>query len=167
MTDEKRVYLVRHAIAADRGEAFPDDGKRPLTEKGITRFRQVVAGLTELDVEIDVVLTSPLVRARQTADLLATGLRSSPRVVETVALAPGASYQSVLDELAMLSDQDAIALVGHEPGIGQLAARLIGTRHPLEFKKGGVCRIDLNALPPVAPGRLAWFATPRILRGLG
>ena len=167
MTDEKRLYLVRHAIAAERGEAFPDDGKRPLTEKGIERFREIVAGLTELDVEIDVVLTSPLVRARQTADLLATGLRSSPRLVETRALAPGASYQALLDELAVLSDQEAIALVGHEPGLGQLAGRLIGTRHPLPFKKGGVCRIDLDGLPPAGPGRLVWFATPRMLRGIG
>jgi len=167
MTDEKRVYLVRHAIAAERGEAFPDDRKRPLTEKGITRFRQIVAGLTELDVEIDVVLTSPFVRARQTADILVNGLRSSPRVVETVALAPGASYQSILDELSVVSDQESIALVGHEPGIGELAGRLIGSRHPVPFKKGAVCRIDLDGLPPAGPGRLIWFATPRILRGLG
>ena len=57
-----------------------------------------------------------------------------------------------------------IALVGHEPGIGELAARLIGLRHPIEFKKGAVCRIDVDALPPTAPGALRWLLPPKVLR---
>ena len=57
-----------------------------------------------------------------------------------------------------------IALVGHEPGIGELAARLIGSRHPIPFKKGAICRIDVEGLPPTGPGDLRWFLTPRILQ---
>ncbi|HET9361040.1 MAG TPA: phosphoglycerate mutase family protein, partial [Vicinamibacterales bacterium] len=68
------LYLVRHAIAAERGEAWPDDDTRPLTERGIARFKEGVAGLGRLDAVIDEILTSPLVRARQTADLLSAGL---------------------------------------------------------------------------------------------
>ncbi len=65
------LYVVRHAIAAERGADWPDDDKRPLTEKGIARFKDGVAGLTWLDVVLDEIFTSPLVRAKQTADLLA------------------------------------------------------------------------------------------------
>ena len=56
------------------------------------------------------------------------------------------------------------ALVGHEPDIGQLASKLLGMRRAIEFRKGAVCRIDVDGLPPGGPGRLAWFATPRMLR---
>ena len=58
-------------------------------------------------------------------------------------------------------------MVGHEPCLGELAARLLGMRKPLEFKKGAICRIDVTALPPTGPGRLRWFLTPRILRTMG
>ena len=57
-----------------------------------------------------------------------------------------------------------IALVGHEPGVGELAARLLGMRHAMEFKKGAVCRIDVEALPPKGPGALRWFLTPKLLK---
>jgi len=138
-----------------------------LTSKGIDRFREVVKALIDLDVEIDQVLTSPLVRARQTADVLAELLPARPPVIETDTLAPGASFRSVVDMLAAYSRYARLALVGHEPGIGELAGRLIGARSPLPFKKGAVCRIDVDALPPAGPGRLIWFATPKMLRKLG
>src|SRR6185312_14278705 len=83
------LYLVRHGRAAERGEEWPDDTKRHLTPQGIDRFREVVRGLSMLGVTIDVVLTSPLVRARQTSDLLAGGLRPHPTVQVTAVLAPG------------------------------------------------------------------------------
>ena len=60
-----------------------------------------------------------------------------------------------------------IALVGHEPNIGELAARLIGSRTPIEFKKGAICRIDFEVFPPKGSGQLRWFVTPRMLRKIG
>ncbi len=84
------LYLVRHAIAAERGEDWPDDDKRPLTERGIARFKEAVSGLEALDAEIDEVFTSPLVRAKQTADLLAAGAQGKPSVKILDALSPGA-----------------------------------------------------------------------------
>ncbi len=68
--------------------------------------------------------------------------------------------------MAEFSRCSSVALVGHEPDIGQLAARLLGLRHPLAFKKGGVCRIDMETLPPAGPGELRWFVPPRILARL-
>ena len=161
------LYLVRHAIAADRGDEWPDDTKRPLTERGIGRFRECVRGLRRLDAEIDEIFTSPLVRARQTADLLAAGVEGKPAVKILEALAPGHTSTAVMSALARAAKRRRIALVGHEPEMGELAAHLIGASRPLRFKKGGVCRIDVEGLTSRHAGSLAWFVTPKVLRGLG
>jgi phosphohistidine phosphatase len=166
MADPVELYLVRHAIAAERGDAWPDDSKRPLTSRGIARFRKEVDGLVALKVRLDLVLTSPLVRAKQTAEILSERLSSHPPIATADALAPGGAYASLLDELARHARRSRIALVGHEPGIGEFAGRLAGTRTAFEFKKGAVCCIDVDALPPARPGRLRWFATPGMLRAL-
>jgi phosphohistidine phosphatase len=164
VADQVELYLVRHGVAVERGEAYPEDGKRPLTQRGIERVKQAAEGLIALDVDLDVIVTSPLVRARQTAEILAAAFSSHPPVISSGGLAPGAGRNAILDELAERAQHGRIALVGHEPDMGELAARLIGARTPLEFKKGAVCRIDVQALPPAGPGRLRWFATPRMLR---
>ncbi len=163
MADGYTLYIVRHAIAEERGDAYPDDTQRPLSRKGVAKFRKVVAGLANLGVSVDHILTSPLVRARQTADLLGEHLRGHASIAEIDALTPGGTFQALTRELQACTQFASIALVGHEPSIGELAARLIGLRAPLEFKKGGVCRVDLEALPPTGPGHLRWFATPKML----
>jgi phosphohistidine phosphatase len=161
------LYIVRHAIAAERGEDWPDDDKRPLTEKGIVRFKDGVTGLKWLEVTLDEIFTSALVRAKQTADLLAAGVDGKPSVKVLEALAPGQSPEEVMKQLARAAKRRRIALVGHEPGLGELAAHLIGAKRPLEFRKGGVCRIDLQGLTEKRPGVLIWFVTPKMLRHLG
>lgn len=160
------LYLVRHAIAAERGDKWPDDTKRPLTHRGRARMREAVRGLQALGVKIELVLTSPLVRARQTAEILVEGLESSPDLEEADALAPEHRPADVVSALATRVRCGALALVGHEPGLGELAAWLIGAKEPIEFRKGGVCLIDSPGLPPGRPGKLIWFATPRMLRAL-
>lgn len=161
------LYLVRHAIAAERGEDWPDDDQRPLTERGIVRFQEAVSGLESLGVELDEVFTSPLVRAKQTADLLAAGVKGKPSVKILDTLSPGHNPSSVLAQLAKVARRQRIALVGHEPGLGELAAHLIGAGRALPFKKGGICRIDVESLTSRRAGALAWFVPPRVLRKLG
>jgi phosphohistidine phosphatase len=161
------LYLIRHGVAAERGENYPDDTKRPLTQRGIQRLQREGKALVALDVAFDVILTSPLVRTRQTADTLADAFRARPQIVNADSLAPGGSHSAIIDDLAKHARKKRIAVVGHEPGIGELAARLIGLRRPIEFKKGTVCRIDVKSLPPVGPAQLRWLLTPRILRKLG
>jgi phosphohistidine phosphatase len=160
------LYLIRHGIAEERGDAWPDDTKRPLTERGIARLKKEARGLARLGVTFDVMLTSALVRARQTADAVAGAFDPRPPIVTVESLAPGGTYQAVLADLGKQSRRSRIALVGHEPGLGELAARLIGSRHPIELKKGAVCRIDFDTLPPAGPGALRWLVTPKILRGV-
>jgi phosphohistidine phosphatase len=160
------LYLIRHAVAEERGDEWPDDAKRPLSDDGASRMRKAARGLDRLGVTLDVVVTSPLVRAKQTAELVAEAMNPRPPIVTAESLAPGGTYQEVVTDLEKQSRRTRIAIVGHEPGIGEFAARLIGSRHSIEFKKGAVCQIDVDALPPSGPGDLRWLLTPKILRSI-
>ena len=160
------LYLIRHGIAEDRGDAWPDDTKRPLTEDGMSRMRKAARGLVRLGVTFDVVLTSPLVRARQTAEIVAGGIAPRPTLVNIDSLAPDGGYAALIADLEKHARKPRIALVGHEPDIGELAARLVGSRRSIEFKKGAICRIDVDEIPPNGPGQLRWFVTPKILVSL-
>jgi phosphohistidine phosphatase len=161
------LYLIRHGVAAPRGDEFPDDSKRPLTSGGIARLRKEAKALDELNVGFDHIITSPLLRTRQTADVFAETMKSKPSVSNSDALAPAGTPTAVFQELGKHMRKGRIALVGHEPNIGELAARLIGSRTPLEFKKGAICRIDFEVFPPKGTGQLRWFVTPRMLREIG
>ena len=161
------LYLVRHAIAAERGPDYPDDSKRPLTTAGISRFRKEAKALGALDVEIELIISSPLTRAKQTAEIVAQALPTKPALTLSDSLAPAGTPAAVFQELAKHMRKGKIALVGHEPNIGELAARLIGSRTPIEFKKGAICRIDFEVFPPKGSGQLRWLVTPRMLRKIG
>ena len=166
-TERFELYLIRHGVAAERGDAYPDDTKRPLTNEGIQKLRKEARALLALDVSFDVILTSPLVRTRQTAETIAAIFKNAPPIVNVQALAPGGTHTAIIDELSKQHRRHRIAIVGHEPGIGELASRLVGLRRPLEFKKGAICRIDVAALPPAGPGDLRWLIPPKILRKIG
>lgn len=160
------LYLVRHAIAADRGPEYPDDSQRPLTSRGVARFRKVARAFASLDLGVELVLTSPFERARHTANILAEELSGHPKVVETGALTPEAGFADLVGELGAHAGRTAIALVGHEPTISEFGVRLVGAKGGLEFKKGAIARIDVGNLPPSHPGRLVWLVPPRILANL-
>lgn len=166
MPGSYELYFIRHGIAEERGDQWPDDAKRPLSAEGTSRLRKSARGLANLGVCFDVVLTSPLVRTRQTADIVASAIEPRPPIVATEALAPSATYQGVLAELEKHPRRMRVALVGHETSIGEIAGRFAGSRHPFPFKKGAVCRIDIDSLPPAGPGTLRWFLTPRILKSI-
>lgn len=161
------LYLIRHGLAAERGDEYPDDSKRPLTSAGIASLRKETRALAALDVSFDVIISSPLVRARQTADVIAQGLPAAPPVVLTDSLSPAGSHASFFQELSRHMRKASIAIVGHEPNLGELAARMLGAKGTIEFKKGAICRIDFEVLPPKGLGTLKWLATPKMLRKLG
>jgi phosphohistidine phosphatase len=162
----RSLYLVRHAIAAERSDKWPDDAQRPLTNEGAWRMRRAVKGMIELGAKIDLVLTSALVRAVETAEILARGLEPAPEIVVLPVLAPGGAPARIAEALGGYQKARSIALVGHAPDIGEFAAWLIGSRTPLPLKKGAVCRIDVSEWPPARQGELIWSATPKMLRAL-
>jgi phosphohistidine phosphatase len=162
------IYLVRHAIAAERGPKYPDDRKRPLTPDGIKRFKDAVAGLVELGIELDVILTSPLTRAEETATLLSVGLKKRPPIETVEALAPGGKFAAIVDAVSKQGRRHRrrIALVGHEPDLGETTARWLGARGQVAFRKGAVCALEVDSATPSGPATLQWLMPPRALRRL-
>ena len=156
-----RVFIIRHAIAADRSPDVPDDS-RPLTRRGKRRFRRAARGLARLFASPEHLLTSPLVRARQTARIAGRAWKNDFK--EENALA-GGSIQDVDAVLRRYQPGSTVALVGHEPQVSELLAHLVGSTHAdrLTFKKGGVAVVDLPAGPD-GVGVLLAVLPPRILR---
>lgn len=163
------VYLVRHAIAYERDrKRWPDDALRPLTPAGVRQFREAAAGIARSIPRPERVLVSPLVRARQTADILAQ-LAGWPLAQVAPELEPG---RPVKRALAAVRDQEVeeLALVGHEPHLTTLLGASVAgrdARAPCILEKGGAACLVFES--KVRPGRaeLAWLLTPAILRGLG
>ena len=156
-----RLIVIRHAIAVDRSPDMPDDA-RPLTPEGKKRFRQAARGLARLFPKPDLLLTSPLLRAQQTAGIAAKAWRVPPK--EEAAL-DGGSVADLQSALRRLPAQSTVALVGHEPQVSEFLAQLVGSNQPdrLTFKKGGVAVVDLPAGPD-GVGVLVAVLPPRVLR---
>ncbi len=158
-----KLLLVRHAAAVPRGTAGVSDDERPLTSSGKIKFRVAAAGLARVVRRPDVLLTSPLSRARATAEIVARAFKHlQPR------LEPALADESVDGVLLALKAQPlaaTVALIGHEPGLSALLARLVGAaRGPqVIFDKGGAALVDLSDRPTDG-GRLIWFLPSRILR---
>lgn len=166
------LYLMRHGIAlAQDDPSVANDAERPLTSKGSKRMRKAARGLRALAIPFDSILTSPLTRARQTADIVASALGLESRLEEISGLAPESNVEHLMFSLSRYQDRQHIMLVGHEPLLSGTAAYLLGGRKTaslkIEFKKGGLCRIEIDALPNTAPGTLHWLLTPKQLRLLG
>lgn len=162
------LYLVRHAIAENAG-ADTRDADRALTRRGAARMRRAARGLKRLGIKPDVILSSPLRRAAETAALIAGALAPNLTVEPYDALAPGHDPAEIARGLERHRTARHIVLVGHEPGISEFASYLLsgGTELPLPFKKGAVAAIRAASLAPRPEGQMLWFLTPKQLRLLG
>lgn len=164
------VYLMRHAIASERGLGeWKSDRERPLTDEGIKKMTRAARGLAAAGISFDRILTSPFVRARDTARIVAESQGTKIEIEEIDELASGFETEALFRVLRKIPDSTRLLLVGHEPDLGRLAARLIGlpASRALPFKKGGSVRIDLDGMPPSRPGTLVWMLTPSLARSLG
>lgn len=156
-----RLYIVRHAVAEDAASGVLDHDRR-LTPKGRKRFARMVERLVGRGLEIDLVATSPLVRCRETAEILAAGLGGAPRVEVVAALAPGSDWQSLV-EWTVQQDAGRVAWVGHAPCVGRLVAVSIGDGSAaVRMSKGAIAAIALDD-GPGQPGELDWLVTPELL----
>ncbi len=157
------LYLLRHGIAADVGPEGSGDAGRPLTEEGIAKMGEEARGLRQLGLQLDALLSSPLVRARQTAEIVGRALKIELQLAN--ALAPGCDLAQLRDLLGEQRGAERVMIVGHEPDFSQLAGALTGGSH-IQLKKGGLVRVDIEVLEPGA-GALAWLLVPRVLRKIG
>lgn len=158
-----QIYLVRHAIAAPREAGFVDDAARELTPEGIKKMRRIVAALDTLGVRLDEIWTSPLIRAHQTAELLAAGLGGRTPIKTVAALEPGGDFEVLRNRLDQHRSLSAVALVGHEPGMGELTSHLMGGSRAMmiRFKKGGVAMVEIDGFSLPLRGELCWLLTPK------
>jgi phosphohistidine phosphatase len=159
------LTIIRHAIAVPAGtEGIPDD-ERPLTKKGRRRFVKAARGLAEICQRPDVLLTSPLPRASETAEIAAETWGGPPPSSEPV-LAHG-SAEDIIAMLARYAGEQQVVIVGHEPTVSEVLARLLGSTagERFAFRKGGAAQIEVPGTPAEG-GRLDWFMRPKVLCAL-
>lgn len=161
-----RILLIRHARAEQR-RLLQRDASRVLTDDGRRRFRRAARGLRTEMPEITHIATSPLVRARETATLLASVYKHK-NVIRQPLLAPGKPASKLAAWLAAQSAKSCIALVGHEPDLGRCAGLLLTgqPRSCLHFKKGAAALIEFPNAARAGGGRLCWLLSARQLAAL-
>ena len=163
------VFLVRHGPAEGMSAAQTDE-ERHLSPEGREKIERAASGLLSLGVAPEVILASPLVRARETAEILGRTLAPEVALEATTVLAPGSQIAAIIDALGNYSQASQIILTGHQPTMGELASTLLSGWPgllALPFKPGGIAAIDLVALPPKRQGSLSWFMTAEQLGAIG
>ena len=160
------LYIVRHGLAVDRTDPkAPAEAERPLTAKGVQKTRAAALGLAELKVKPDVLISSPFVRAAQTAEIFAETLGYSVNKIKASdALKPTANPADIMKVATRLRAKE-VMVFGHAPHLDNLAAHLIGSRVFTELKKAGVACFEHT--PATGKWNLRWLVTPKMLREIG
>jgi phosphohistidine phosphatase len=165
-----KLYLMRHGIAVPFGSPeFANDADRPLTDDGRKKLASICRGLSHLDPDWKMILTSPLLRTKQTADIVGEIFEIGHLIQELPALAPGHTTRQLVGALKGLDEVDSVLLVGHEPSLSQhLSCFLFGTpKECFEFKKAGVACIEFHDRPEEGEGMLRWMLSPGQLQRVG
>ena len=160
------LYIIRHTIAVDEGTSdYESDSERPLTDKGRKKMRQIAKGLHNLGVEFDLILSSPYVRARETAEILADVFKMKKKIVFSDNLIPMGNPELLITEINEKYSVDSMALVGHEPHLSTLVGLLAAENAKIDvtLKKGGVCYLSADDLHHEHRATLEWLLTPGIL----
>jgi phosphohistidine phosphatase len=159
------LCLMRHGIAIDHADpACPPDPERPLTQKGMERTRAAARGLRTLGIQPNLVLSSPYLRAMQTAEIACIVLEISVNNIrQTEALLPGASPRMLFEELSKSKADEAICF-GHAPNLDEVIASAVhASKGFTELRKAGAAYLEMDPLQPV-DGRMIWLMTSRALR---
>ena len=164
-----QLYIVRHGIAIDREDPqCPPDPERFLTEDGVEKTKQVAKGVANVAAIPDLMLSSPYVRALQTAELFAKALEyPKEKIRKTDFLLPGAESLQLFRELSRDKDSSVVFVFGHAPHLDDLIATALNSKHHItSLKKAGVALLELKRIVPPG-GELVWLSTPKILRKAG
>jgi len=160
-----RIYLVRHAIAENVGTSdYDDDSLRPLSEKGREKMKKIASALKEISVSPDLIVSSPYIRASQTASILAKAFKYKEEIAYSDSLMPMSNPDDMIGEINEKYSVDELMLVGHEPNLGTLASVLLAG-YPdisINFKKGGICCLSVDDLHYDRTAVLEWLITPKI-----
>lgn len=158
------LFVLRHAIAVLRGtEAFPRDSDRPLTDSGRAKLRRVVRGMNALGLGFDLILSSPSVRARQTAERVAGEMGAEQTLHLTPHLAPAGDPRALIRQITSRhAASERVLLVGHEPYLSELISVLVSgdARTAITLKKAGLCKLVVQTLRYGRCASLEWLLTP-------
>jgi len=159
------LYLLRHGIATERGrETRGDDAQRPLTSRGRRKMRRVAKAMRGLGLSFDLILSSPFLRARRTANIVAEELRLAEQCKLSRHLAPEGNPRNLIRDLKRLHlGSRKVLLVGHEPYLSNLIAILLAGQPVIDInlKKGGFCLLSIDSLQNGCCATLEWLLTPR------
>jgi phosphohistidine phosphatase len=159
-----QVYLLRHGIAED-ARAGQSDCDRALTPEGRRKLKQVLEAASDAEVKPTLILSSPLKRAIQTAEIAAESLGYKGELLHTGALKPGSTPEQVWDEIRVHRDEAALLLVGHNPLFDGLSGYLLGQPElKVSFKKGAILRLDVESFGVRPKGVLRWYLTPKLTK---
>jgi phosphohistidine phosphatase len=159
-----KLYILRHGEAAEHGDPRYKENDRPLTQKGTQRTRQLAHALREMEISFDLILSSPLTRAKQTAEIVARGLDEKVTFSDT--LTPSGNMQKLVEEINGIHPLPKSALlVGHEPYLSVLISMLCigGPDLPIKMKKGALCRMEIDKLTSGKCAVLEWLLQPRLI----
>lgn len=160
------LYIVRHAIAVQRGTpGYEDDSQRPLTDTGRKKMKKIVKGLCDFGIELDAIVTSPYVRARDTATILAKEFEMKDKVALSDSLIPPGNFENLINEIREKYDVANLALVGHEPMLSSLISWLTtgNTAMKVTLKKGGLALLSTDNLYEEGRATLQWLLTPSLM----
>jgi phosphohistidine phosphatase len=156
-----RLYFLRHGIAVEPGDWQGSDGERPLTKEGQVRVKQIGQTMSKLALELQAIVTSPAVRARQTADLVAQELKTVDLVELEPRLLSGFDLKGLTAMVRAHSSLESLLLVGHEPDFSEVIGTLIGGGR-IQCKKASLICVELSSYEPLA-GTLVWLLPPKFL----
>lgn len=163
------LYILRHGIAEDAPQGG-DDGARKLTTRGREKLRDSTGGMRTLGLKFDVILTSPLTRATETAEIVAAAYANDPPPQVVPALATGVAPQEAIAALRSFAKHRRAMIVGHEPQLSGIASMLLTTSPKgatISLKKGGLIALEVPASPERGAAELLWMLTPRQMRKIG
>jgi len=162
------LLILRHGKAETRGEPGKDDASRLLTPKGAREIRVVSKWMAGCGIAPDLIASSPLKRARETAEIVADGISYGLEVAIWDELGPGSDPEAIRERLAGLPDVSMVLLVGHEPHLSHLIAWLVGAGEDarIALGKGGIAKIRDFSPDSGARGELLWLLTPDQIRDM-
>jgi phosphohistidine phosphatase len=156
-----KLYFLRHGQAGNRHDWHKDDSERPLTVEGKKRMQREAATIWKLDLSLDIILSSPLVRALQTAEIVAKAADSTARVITDDRLAPGFGPKDLTAILADHNSARGLLLVGHEPDFSETIGQVTGGGR-ITMKKGALAYVEVED-PATIKGTLVWLIPPKVL----
>jgi phosphohistidine phosphatase len=164
------LYVLRHGVAEPRESGkYPEDRNRPLTPAGMKKMKEIAAGMKNMGVEFDLILSSPYLRARQTAEIVAKEYKEPRKLKISDNLEPGRSFGEIAAELQEnFTTNRSMIIVGHEPFLSAVISALLSGADTIamNLKKGGLCKLRMESMSHPMRATLEWLLTPKQLRAV-